>query len=51
LKIENPIINNEPIPYDRFYFLAPKFYVGILNNKIDFNKTKIRGLQKNIEIQ
>lgn len=47
LKIENPKINNEYIPYDRFYFLGPKFYVGILNNQIDFSsKTKIRGLQK-----
>src|SRR5438128_4817127 len=46
LKIENPKQDGKYIPYERFYFLAPKFYVGILNNKIDFSKTKIRGLQK-----
>lgn len=47
LKIENPKINGEFTPYERFYFLGPKFYVGILNNEIDFgSKTKIRGLQK-----
>nr|YP_010134861.1 DNA polymerase [Xerocomus impolitus]QWM94549.1 DNA polymerase [Xerocomus impolitus]QWM97181.1 DNA polymerase [Xerocomus impolitus]UHB41864.1 DNA polymerase [Xerocomus impolitus] len=47
LKIENPKINGEFVPYERFYFLGPKFYVGILNNEIDFSsKTKIRGLQK-----
>lgn len=47
LKIENPKINGEFVSYERFYFLGPKFYVGILNNKIDFSsKTKIRGLQK-----
>lgn len=47
LKIENLKINGEFAPYERFYFLGQKFYVGILNNEIDFsNKTKIRGLQK-----
>jgi len=47
LKIENPKENGNYIPYERFYFLGPKFYVGILNNEIDFsNKTKIRGLQR-----
>jgi hypothetical protein len=47
LKIENPKINGEYKPYERFYFLGPKFYVGIFNNEIDFSsKTKIRGLQK-----
>jgi len=46
LKIENPKMDGEYKPYERFYFLGPKFYVGILNNKIDFGKTKIRGLQK-----
>jgi hypothetical protein len=47
LKIENPKVNGNYIPYERFYFLGPKFYVGIINNKIDFSsKTKIRGLQK-----
>lgn len=47
LKIENPKINGDYIPYERFYFLGPKFYVGIMNNEIDFSsKTKIRGLQK-----
>jgi DNA polymerase type B, organellar and viral len=47
LKIENPKINGEFVPYERFYFLGPKFYVAILDNEIEFsNKTKIRGLQK-----
>lgn len=47
LKIENPKINGEFVPYERFYFLGPKFYVGIINNEIDLSsKTKIRGLQK-----
>lgn len=47
LKVENPKINNKFVPYERFYFLGPKFYVAILNGEIDFsNKTKIRGLQK-----
>jgi len=47
LKIENPKENGNYIPYERFYFLGPKFYVGILNNEIDFSsKTKIRGLQR-----
>jgi len=48
LKIENSKENNQYIPYERFYFLSPKFYVAILNNKIDFSKTKIRGLQKKL---
>nr|YP_010041395.1 DNA polymerase [Pisolithus tinctorius]QPA36173.1 DNA polymerase [Pisolithus tinctorius] len=46
LKIENNKMDNKFIPFDRFYFLAPKFYVAILNDSIDFTKTKIRGLQK-----
>ena len=46
LKIENPKMDGEYKSYERFYFLGPKFYVGIMNNEIDFSKTKIRGLQK-----
>nr|YP_010852503.1 DNA polymerase [Aureoboletus raphanaceus]WGL38732.1 DNA polymerase [Aureoboletus raphanaceus] len=47
LKVENLKKDGNFIPYERFYFFGPKFYVAIFDGNIDFaNKTKIRGLQK-----